>query len=415
MRISAALFYLVFAGSAHMLALRWALATVPFARKRRRLTWAVALTLALLPVLLRLCTRFTHAPWLLTVLAVALVETTAVALSTIPLAALALARRVWTAVAAIRSGESQVEVPPAPKSEPGDDGGFAARGVARDVREVDVPIGRREAIERGVGIASFVGSGALLGWGAVVGRHAFEIREVVVKVPSWPRVLDGYTIAQVSDLHAGVFVGEREMAEGFELVRRAKPDLVVATGDLVDYDASLSYLVAKYLHSVAPRDGAFAILGNHDHYAGAYQVRRRLLDAGIPVLLNQGRVLRGGDGGGFALLGVDDLMGRRDGGGPDFGRAVADVPRDLPRVLLAHQPTYFHEVAGTVALQLSGHTHGGQLNPGFRPANALMEFVDGRYEREGSVLWVNRGFGVVGPPSRVGAPPEVTKIVIVSG
>jgi uncharacterized protein len=414
-RISAALFYLVFAGGAHLLALRWALATVPIARKRRRLAWAVAITLALLPVTLRLATRWTHAPGLLTLLAVALVETCAVALSALPLAALSLVRRVVVAVSAIRRGEAAGDAPPVPKSEPGDDGSFAPRGVARDVGEVEVPIGRREAIERGVGIASFVGSGALLGWGAVVGRHSFELREVVVKVPSWPRALDGYTIAQVSDLHAGVFVGEREMGEGFELVRRAKPDLVVATGDLVDYDATLSHLVAKYLHSVSPRDGAFAILGNHDHYAGAYQVRRRLLDAGIPVLLNQGRVLRAGDGGGFALLGVDDLMGRRDGGGPDFGRAAADVPRELPRVLLAHQPTYFHEVAGTVALQLSGHTHGGQVNPGFRPANALMEFIDGRYEREGSVLWVNRGFGVVGPPSRVGAPPEITKIVIVSG
>jgi uncharacterized protein len=86
----------------------------------------------------------------------------------------------------------------------------------------------------------------------------------------------------------------------------------------------------------------------------------------------------------------------------------------LPRILLAHQPSYFREAAGRVALQLSGHTHGGQINPGFRPADLLMEFVHGRYEREGSTVWVNRGFGVAGPPSRVGAPPEITKIVIVS-
>ena len=107
-------------------------------------------------------------------------------------------------------------------------------------------------------------------------------------------------------------------------------------------------------------------------------------------------------------------VARRASRGPDLYAAGRGLDVEVPRILLAHQPRYFKEAAGRVALQLSGHTHGGQINPGFRPADLVMDFVAGRYERDGSTLWVNRGFGVAGPPSRVGAPPEVTKIVIVA-
>jgi predicted MPP superfamily phosphohydrolase len=81
---------------------------------------------------------------------------------------------------------------------------------------------------------------------------------------------------------------------------------------------------------------------------------------------------------------------------------------------LSHQPRYVDIVAGRVALQLSGHTHGGQINPGFRPVDLISRYVSGRYERFGTTLWVNRGFGVAGPPVRLGASPEVTKIVLVA-
>jgi predicted MPP superfamily phosphohydrolase len=131
--------------------------------------------------------------------------------------------------------------------------------------------------------------------------------------------------------------------------------------------------------------------------------------------VNEGRMIRPGDGGGFALLGVDDLWAARSGGaGPDLARAIASVRPDAARVLLAHQPNFFPFARGKVGLQLSGHTHGGQINPGFRPADWIMRYVAGRYEDSGTTMWVNRGFGVAGPPSRVGSPPEVTKVVLVS-
>ena len=125
--------------------------------------------------------------------------------------------------------------------------------------------------------------------------------------------------------------------------------------------------------------------------------------------------MRAGDGGGFALLGVDDLLSTHYGrGGPHLRQALAMVPQASPRILLSHQPSTVDHWAGEVALQLSGHTHGGQINPGFRPADFIMRYVAGSYRVGETLLYVNRGFGTVGPPSRVGAPPEVTRVILVA-
>jgi len=118
------------------------------------------------------------------------------------------------------------------------------------------------------------------------------------------------------------------------------------------------------------------------------------------------------------MLGVDDLWTRRFemGAGPDLARATDMVPNDLPRVLLCHNPAFFPEASAQVDLQLSGHTHGGQVNLLLRPADYVLPFgyVAGTYTRDSGTLYVNRGFGTAGPPARVGAPPEVTRLVITS-
>jgi uncharacterized protein len=276
-------------------------------------------------------------------------------------------------------------------------------------------VSRRQLVEGIAGIGAIGASGAMLGWGAVVGRHAFETCEVPVRIPGLPRALDGYVITQISDLHVGIHLSERDIAHGLELVRRTRPDLVVVTGDIVDRDADLAASIARKLAELPSRDGVATILGNHDYYAGAGAVTARLRAAGIPPLVNGGRIVRPDDGGGFALLGVDDRTARRYGRrGPDLDRALAAVRSDAPRILLSHQPMTVDEWPGRVALQLSGHTHGGQVNPGFEPIRMFFRYVKGIYTVGGTTLYVNRGFGTVGPPARVGAPPEVTRIVLVA-
>ncbi len=392
-RLRVLVFLLVSTG-AHLLAARWVMSAFPGARRRRKAVLAVAGALSIVLASLRMLGWWFRGNALLhDALAVAMIELAVVLMTLVPLGLFLVGTRsIARAFDAV--------VPPA------DD----------DAKELR--ISRREAIERVAGVSIASATTVALGWGMVRGRHAFALEEVPIAIPGWPKALDGYVIAQVSDVHVGAFVGDRELGEGFELVRRAKPDLVVATGDLVDIDADLIGALITRLVGANARDGAYAILGNHDHYAGASEVASAIRRSKVGLLGNESVRIRPNDGGGFALLGVDDLQGRRlpeDGfTGPDLGRALAGLSPDLPRILLAHQPRFFLESQGRVALQLSGHTHGGQINPGFRPAAALMEFLAGRYDRGGSTLYVNRGYGVTGPPSRIAAPPEVTKIVIVA-
>jgi len=294
-----------------------------------------------------------------------------------------------------------------------------AEPVADAAREVEAPpvapVTRREMIRSSAtGVALSVGFGAA-GYGAIFGRMDYEVPEVPIPIAGLDPALDGYRIAQISDIHFGVYVGDRQLRAGVELIRSARPDLIVLTGDLVDHDAAYAPQLGRMirqLEQLGARDGVVVIPGNHDYYAGIDEVLGVSRQAGATVLRNDGRVLQDG----IALVGVDDVWARRNGyaGGPDLARALAQVPDDLPRVLLCHNPVFFEEARGQVALQMSGHTHGGQVNLGIRPADMLLPYVAGHYREEGSSLYVNRGFGTAGPPARVQAPPEVTVAVLTS-
>jgi predicted MPP superfamily phosphohydrolase len=283
---------------------------------------------------------------------------------------------------------------------------------------------RRALLTQAVaGSAFLIGSSSSL-YGVLKGRHDYSIEEVAFKLPGLGRGFDGFTIVQLSDVHIGAFTGAAELAAAEELVREAKPDLIVLTGDLLDNDARLADVLGRFVRRLSPlaREGVVAISGNHDFFAGVTEMAGAVRAAGGRILRNDGVVIGSAEAG-IALLGVDDVWARRQGAGPDLRRAVAALPPlggkvapalDLPRVLLCHNPSFFKDAAGQVALQLSGHTHGGQVNFGIRPADYLLPggWVAGRYDSQGSALYVNRGFGTVGPPARIGAPPEVTRIVL---
>ncbi len=281
----------------------------------------------------------------------------------------------------------------------------------------EAALSRRRFVEAAAGGGALAASAGVLGWGLRVSRFDWRVEEVPVRLARLPRALDGFTVVQISDLHVGPLWRERELRQGLAFVAGLRPDLVVVTGDIVDHDRAYIPLAARLLGELAAREGVAFVPGNHDHYTGVREVVGALGGAGLDALVNRSKVVAARDGGGFALLGVDDMTGGYRGLGPDLGRALGSAPPGLATVLLAHQPDFFYRAlrAGGVDLQLSGHTHGGQINPGFVPAGLLYEFVSGRYERQGSTIYVNRGFGTVGPPLRAGAPPEITKLVLVAG
>jgi predicted MPP superfamily phosphohydrolase len=295
----------------------------------------------------------------------------------------------------------------------------AAAGYAGTVGALDAKLDRRQVLERAAGAVAFAASSGSLAWGTLRGRYEWSIEEIAIPLARLPRALDGFTIVQLSDLHVGTFIGERELDRGLGLLDRIRADLIVITGDIVDTDPHYIPIAARRLGALTARHGVACIPGNHDYYTGETAVLGGMRSAGIDVLVNRGKLVAPSDGGGFALLGVDDLSVRsvpRQASGPDLMLAQSMVPSDRATVLLAHQPQFARYAARRgIDLQLSGHTHGGQINPGIRPVDFIYQYVEGRYRVGDMQLYVNRGFGTVGPPTRVGAPPEITKIVLVAG
>ncbi len=274
---------------------------------------------------------------------------------------------------------------------------------------------RREAVTRAlsVGVAGVTSAGVL--HGSLFERHDLEVTEVPVTLADLAPSLEGLTIVQITDLHVGIFTGRAELDAVVERVNRLRPDLVVITGDVIDNNPAHIPEGMRALGRLRGRLGVHAILGNHDLYTGPERVRRGLAAVGVSCLVNRSVAVHTGDPrrGTLTLAGVDDVMAAQleVSEGPDLPRALAQRDREAPVILLAHNPVFFEEASGLVALQLSGHTHGGQVNVG-GVAGRLLPFVAGRYQRNGSTLYVSRGIGITGAPVRLAAAPEITRVVL---
>ncbi|ATB31509.1 metallophosphoesterase [Melittangium boletus] len=275
---------------------------------------------------------------------------------------------------------------------------------------------RRRFLARTVaGGAAFTG-GTTAAYGSWRAFSAPEVTERVIRIPKLPKALEGLSIVQLTDIHVGVYIQRRFMDE---LVRRAnalKPDLVAITGDLVDGDVPALGGFVSALGNLRSRFGSYFVTGNHDYYSGADAWCAYLETLGIQSLRN--RHVRIGDAGGaLDLVGVDDWSGGRrfHTRGYDLDKALEGRDPERAAVLLAHQPANFRTAAKRgVDLQISGHTHGGQLVPMTFFIGLEWEYSAGLYRHEDSHIYVSRGCGFWGPPMRVGSPPELVKLVLTS-
>lgn len=272
------------------------------------------------------------------------------------------------------------------------------------------------ASRRGQGL---IAAAAVLGGvGVWQGIRVPDVRRVTIFLPRLPAALEGVRLAQLSDLHISPAF-PREWAQAVvERTNALKPDVTVITGDLIDGTPQ------RRRHDVAPlaalraRHGVFACVGNHEYYSGLKPWLRVFRQLGLVVLRNEHRVLRI-NGAHMVLAGVSDIVERRYGGkGPDVPRALAGSPKGAPRILLAHQPLEAGKNARLgVDLQLSGHTHGGQIVPVNLLVAALNNgYLKGLYTVGDMKLYVNPGTALWGGfPVRLLVPSEITEITLRRG
>ena len=256
-------------------------------------------------------------------------------------------------------------------------------------------------------------------WGFVNARRTARVVRVDVPVAGLPAGLDGFTIAQVSDVHVGPTIKRPFVEAIVETVNALDPDLVAITGDLVDGSVGQLGDDVAPLAGLRSKEGAFFVTGNHEYYSGADAWVRELRRLGLRVLINEHVVVRRGDAQ-LVVAGVTDF------GAVHFDRArasdpaaaLAGSPAGAMRLLLAHQPrsAAAAEAAG-FDLQLSGHTHGGQFLPWNFFVRLQQPFTAGLHRWRRMWVYTSRGTGYWGPPKRFGAPSEITllRLVAVAG
>jgi predicted MPP superfamily phosphohydrolase len=259
-------------------------------------------------------------------------------------------------------------------------------------------------------LAAIVGVGGALAtviYGIVHMATGPIVRRVRIPLAKLPAVANGYTIVQLTDVHIGPILGDDFAAKVVSRVNALAPDLIVITGDLVDGRLEELRPHVEPLRGLKARDGVYAVTGNHEYYWNANPWLEHLRSLGIQILRNQHVTIHDA----FELAGVDDSSASED-----VPRALAERDAALPVVLLAHHPrTIERAVAGGVDLQLSGHTHGGQLLPLGWLSRLFEPHVAGLARFGSTWLYVSEGTGFWGPPMRIGTSPEIALLTLVRG
>ena len=272
-------------------------------------------------------------------------------------------------------------------------------------------LNRRLFLARAGAVAAGAASVSVVGVGMVSALGPPDVLRVPVALRRLDPAFNGFRIAVVSDIHLGPLAGRSHTERIVRMINETQPDLVAVVGDLVDGTVEQLGPAAEPLRDLVSREGSFFVTGNHEYFVDdTADWLRDLERLGVHPLRNENALIRRG-GAAFHLAGVNDVAGKSHGEPPDFDRALAGVDSALPTVLLAHQPVLISEAANRgVDLQLSGHTHGGQMWPFHYIVRAVQPSLAGLSTVEDTQLYVSRGAGFWGPPVRVGAPPDITVI-----
>jgi len=290
-------------------------------------------------------------------------------------------------------------------------------------------ISRSEFLTKAALVATAVPFGAMT-YGIISGAHDYRIRRVTISLPNLPRSFDGVRIGQLSDIHSGSFWNKTAVKGGVEMMMAEKPDLIFFTGDLVnDHADEVKEYVPIFGKLKAPL-GVFSITGNHDYgdYAKWDSLTekeenfRSLVKAhgemSFDILMNENRIIEQG-GEKIAILGIENWGAGRFSKHGKMDAAYRGTEEAATKILLSHDPSHWDAQVrpsySDVDLTLSGHTHGFQFGVeigGFKwsPSQYVYKQWAGLYKEGSQYLYVNRGFGYLGYPGRIGMPPELTII-----
>ncbi|MGR6322794.1 metallophosphoesterase [Micromonospora soli] len=271
---------------------------------------------------------------------------------------------------------------------------------------------RRLLLARGAAIFAGLTAAGVTGYGVRTAMGPPRLDRVQIPLAKLPRSMDGLRIATVSDIHLGPLRGRSHTERIVAMINRMDADLVAVVGDLVDGSVAELGTAAEPLRDLRFRYGSFFVTGNHEYYSGVEEWVREVDRLGLRVLQNERQEIRA-RGGVLDLAGVNDVTAAGTGlaAPADYAAALGDRDPSRPVVLLAHQPVAAHEAAKFgVDLQLSGHTHGGQMAPFNLLVKLQQPVVSGLGEVDGTKVYVTNGAGFWGPPVRVGAPPQVTLV-----
>lgn len=237
----------------------------------------------------------------------------------------------------------------------------------------------------------------------------FDVNHLRLDLPYLPTAFDGYRLTQISDLHLGTWLDREKLLAAIEQVNGTDPDLIAITGDFVTYYSDRFLIdLEDSLCRLRARDGILAILGNHDHWTEPTRIRACLNACGIHVLQNQVVALKRGEAR-LHIAGLDDVMVGKD----DLDQVLSALPSEQVSILLAHEPDIADRTSSTgrFALQLSGHSHGGQINlPGlgslYLPSYGK-KYPAGLQQVNGMLLYTNSGLGTAEIQFRFNSRPEI--------
>jgi len=274
-------------------------------------------------------------------------------------------------------------------------------------------LNRRMFLARASAAAAGAASVGLVGYGAATALGPPDLLKVPVRLRRLDSAFKGFRIAVVSDIHLGPLAGRSHTERIVEIINAAEPDLVAIVGDLVDGTVEELGPAAAPFQDLAAPEGTFFVTGNHEYFVSDTAAWLNELERlGVQALRNENTAIRRG-GAAFDLAGVNDLAGDERDDPPDFDRALAGVEHSRPTILLAHQPVMVSEAAARgVDLQLSGHTHGGQMWPFHYVVETVQPSLAGLSTVDDTQLYVTRGAGFWGPPVRIGARPDITVLTL---